>query len=153
MAINDTSWGDESSFTPPVVWTRLAIFSSVGQWHTAAAILRQGGITARMQMDDNPNGGVKMLVQQTEIETARDLLHSNSIQFLDPIDDPSAPSTFLPPTSYVPPKENHPAQLAQSRWPAMLFLGWVMLAIVLLITKAMLHWIAVSPLKVTLPMR
>ena len=157
MAFKDSFSEDQSlnyfRRTPHVGWAALAAFPTVGDWHAAANILSRQGIVSRMKMDDSPQGGVNMLVLETETETARQLLHSNSISFTDPADEPSAPPTFLPSTPYVPPRQNHPAQFARSRRPVIIFLIWIMLAISMLITKSMLHWMAVSPVRVTLPKR
>jgi len=57
-----------------VEWEVAASFATVGQWHRANRILSRHGIIARMRMGTGDDTEVHLLVLQTEVEWARDLI-------------------------------------------------------------------------------
>jgi hypothetical protein len=57
-------------------WAVVETFATVGQWHAAKGILAKHGIAGQMRSTDNPDGGYDLLVLETELEWARELLAS-----------------------------------------------------------------------------
>ena len=57
-------------------WAVAETFATVGQWHAAKGILARHGIAAQMRSTDDPEEGYDLLVLETELEWARELLAS-----------------------------------------------------------------------------
>ncbi len=61
---------------PALSWAVMETFATVGQWHAAKGILAKHGIAGQMRSTDDPDGGYDLLVLETEVEWARELLAS-----------------------------------------------------------------------------
>jgi hypothetical protein len=84
MEYREDQFGDGIDYRgagPAFSWAVVETFATVGQWHAAKGILAKNGIAGQMRSTDDPDGGYDLLVLETELEWARELLASGGESF------------------------------------------------------------------------
>jgi hypothetical protein len=129
--------------TESVGWAVAATFANANHWHAANKILSRRGIIAMMRPIEGDAVGFDLLVLQTEVEWARDLLsrHQDAeaeVQLTRgfPVYPIDSPQTASEPSSIraIPADQRGLSLQQRSRYTVFIIVLWVVLLIVLLIT-------------------
>jgi len=137
--------GDRPRADPPplpyvssreIEWEVAASFATVGQWHRANRILSRHGIIARMGTGDDTE--VHLLVFQTEVEWARDLIgrEDESPEALRrrgfPLDEPAViRPAGADEVRAIPAQSEGLSESQRGRYTIAIIVLWVIFAIVL----------------------
>lgn len=133
-----------ASTTGAVGWAFAATFANANHWHAANKILSRHGIVAMMRPVEGDAVGFDLLVLQTEVEWARDLLARGHID-LEPARQlirgfPVYPANSPPPAPEpasiraIPAAQRGLSLQQRTNYTSLIVIFWIVLLVVLLIT-------------------
>jgi len=118
-----------------IVWS----CKSVSEWHSANKIISRHGIIARMQMSQGESSDVDLLVLQTEVEWARDLLSKGLEAVADqptggfPLFDTIVPTTSSEYVRAIPAQVLGLTEARKVRYTFLILALWIVVTIILLL--------------------